>query len=76
MLSIKQNSSIHTNGHDDQPVRRSIDLTSMFSSEKVIFDLRCNSLKHVCRRTAAIVSLEPNVAAKNMWRVFILTLIL
>lgn len=25
------------NGYDEQPVRKSIDLTSMFNSEKVIF---------------------------------------
>lgn len=35
--SEKHTSTSHMNGHEEQPVRRSIDLTSMFNSEKVIF---------------------------------------
>jgi len=34
---MKKNPSFETNDHDDPPVRRSIDLKSMFNSEKVIF---------------------------------------
>lgn len=51
LQSVKQNSTSHVNGHDEQPVRRSIDLTSMFNSEKVKFKILDLSLLKIISYT-------------------------